>query len=319
MTRCTYSIEFIAEVKEHDRITYHSQVLPRVQGVENGYFGFIRPDGSLEESFEADLAKHESNCNEVLVCAKIDLFHWPHGSREKLAFYAALLYSRATQRRDFNEKNHHIIIKQMQEAANDWELLRDIATAMSKELRRPVREKVVRKGITKWLKEAQQPETAKNVFLSDLLRTTKLIASLVLQKRPWRVVKSPEGAEFATSDNPLVTFVALANGKLHPGYGFGKQEVVAAFPLAPHACLVMGNGWNTPRTLNANLLAELNEAIVGICDRYVYSRTRSDQVQAAVSQYAGTVRYGINAFLPIGIKLPEARQALRAHFGLAPE
>src|SRR6266581_33800 len=160
--------------KPHQRST-------SVQGVENGYFGFIRPDGSLEESFEADLAKHESNCNEVLVCAKIDLFHWPHGSREKLAFYAALLYSRATQRRDFNEKNHHIIIKQMQEAANDWELLRDIATAMSKELRRPVREKVVRKGITKWLKEAQQPETAKNVFLSDLLRTTKLIASLVLQ------------------------------------------------------------------------------------------------------------------------------------------
>src|SRR5581483_8586457 len=77
-----------------------------VQGVENGYFGFVRPDGSLEESFETELAQRENECNDVLVFAKSDLFHWPPGSREKLAFYAALLYSRATQRRQFSVTNY---------------------------------------------------------------------------------------------------------------------------------------------------------------------------------------------------------------------
>src|SRR5579871_2711118 len=85
-----------------------------VQGVENGYFGFMRPDGSLQEEFEEELARRENECNEVLVCAKSPLFYWPRGSKEKLAFYAALLYSRATQRRSFSEANYSKIIIQLE-------------------------------------------------------------------------------------------------------------------------------------------------------------------------------------------------------------
>jgi hypothetical protein len=47
------------------------------QGRQKGYFGFIAPDGTLEESFETVLAQHEDDCNDVLVCAKYDTFIGP--------------------------------------------------------------------------------------------------------------------------------------------------------------------------------------------------------------------------------------------------
>src|SRR5258708_2728264 len=77
-----------------------------VQGVENGYFGTVRPDGSLEESLEADLAEREKECGDAFVSAKSELFDWTStSSRNKIAFYAALLFSRATQRRTLSANN----------------------------------------------------------------------------------------------------------------------------------------------------------------------------------------------------------------------
>ena len=59
-----------------------------VQGAEKGYFGFVRPNGSLEESLEKDLADREEECGEVLACARSELFDWTSAaSRNKLACY----------------------------------------------------------------------------------------------------------------------------------------------------------------------------------------------------------------------------------------
>src|SRR5271169_3099437 len=86
-----------------------------VQGRENGYFGYYKPDGTVEESFETLLSGYENECNDLLVCAKFDTFHWPHGAREKLASYAALLYSRATQRRTYSAKQWTKILAELRE------------------------------------------------------------------------------------------------------------------------------------------------------------------------------------------------------------
>jgi hypothetical protein len=117
-----------------------------VQGKENGYFGFIRPDGSLEESFETVLAGRENECNEVLACAKSDLFHWPPGSCDKLAFYAALVHARATQRRDFSERNRKNVITQLRAASSDENLLKEIADALGRHFGEPVAVSYIRKG-----------------------------------------------------------------------------------------------------------------------------------------------------------------------------
>jgi hypothetical protein len=106
---------------------------------------------------------------------------------------------------------------------------------------------------------------------------------------------------------------------LHPGYGFRKEIVDAAFPLAPDACLLMGKAWRVSRNLDLAMLASLNEALISISDRYVYSKTYSDEINGLVQNYGGICRYGESAFMPIGLKLPTARQFLRMHFGLGME
>jgi hypothetical protein len=70
-----------------------------VQGRENGYFGFVRPDGTLEESLETRLAKLEKACQDTLVCAKSELFCWSSAHRNNLAFYASLLFQKGNGRR----------------------------------------------------------------------------------------------------------------------------------------------------------------------------------------------------------------------------
>lgn len=285
-----------------------------VQGREKGYFGFINSDGTLEESFEKTLADREDECNDVLVCARSELFHWPRGSQGKLAFYAALLYRRATQARTFSTTNWERILEQVQNAVADDELIKELADCLGKRLGTQVPSQTMQKVILDWIKEAQKPPAATNGFLSDLLEMSDYIASLLMKKQPWRVLRPPDGTEFVTTDNPLATFVPLANGMLHPGYGFRKTEAVAVFPLAPQACLVMGNAWPVPTNLNLANLTQLNETLITICDRYTYSRTLSQHIHETVQKSAGICRYGVNALMPVGLKMPTARDFLRMRF-----
>jgi hypothetical protein len=287
-----------------------------VQGRENGYFAYVKPDGTVEESFETVLANREKECNDVLQLAKSELYHWPSGSEEKLAFYAALLFRRATQQRSFSDSNWQKIVDDIRQAANDPEYIRQFALDLTYKRGVPVTEEILRDSITSFIEEATLPKSARNGFVSDLLEHVERGARQLLNKRPWRVLRPPEGMEFVTSDNPLVTFVPLGHGVLHPGYGFNKEFSDAAFPLAPNACLLMGHAWNVPKSLDKAALDHLNDALISISDCYVYSKTLSSEIQERVDKYGGTSRYGVNAFMPLGLKIPTARQFLRAHFGL---
>jgi hypothetical protein len=279
------------------------------QGRENGYFGFILPDGTLNESVESELAQREGECNEVLVCARSALFHWPSGSQDKIAFYAALLHSRATQARDFNAKNLTVAFNLMKEAASDETLIQEIAQKLG------VASDDIRKGLELWSARPPDRVAAKNAFLSSLTYNSELKSQMLLKKTPWRVLRPPQGGEFITSDNPLVTFIPLPNGKLHPGYGFNVKGSVSVFALAPDACLSMGP-WAVPNTLSEITLSELHEVVISIYDRYAYSKTNADAVQTLVANHAGEFRHGINALMSYGVKLPDARQIIRQRFGL---
>jgi hypothetical protein len=287
-----------------------------VQGRENGYFAFVHPDGTVEESFETVLAERENACNEVLELARSPMYHWPTGSEEKLAFYAAHLFRRATQQRTFSERNWQKIIDDMEQAAADPDYVRQTAADIKSKRGIPITDYMLRNSITNWIKEATEPKSARNSFISDLLEHAEQGAGLLLKKRPWRILRPPDGIEFVTSDNPLVTFVPLGNGVLHPGYGFRRTDADAAFPLAPDACLLMGNAWDVPTSLDKAATENLNDALISVSDWYVYSKTLSRETQERVDQYGGTSVYGVNAFMPLGIKIPLARQFLRTHFGL---
>lgn len=295
--------------KPHQRAT-------TVQGRENGYFAYVRPDGTEEESFEEALARREAQCNRVLEVARSPLYDWPRGSEEKLAFYAGLLFRRATQQRTFNEKNWRSIVEDLRQATNDPEYLRKTAADLRVKRDIPITEDMLRTSITNWIDEATQPEFARNSFLTHMIELAEHAGDTLLKKRPWRVLRPPDGTEFVTSDNPVVSFVPLGNGVLHPGYGFGQDRADILFPLAPDACLLMGRAWNVPTHLDKGAVDAVNNVIIDICDRYVYSRTFSNEIRPRVDQFGGSSRYGENAFRLLGVKVPLAREFLRTHFGL---
>lgn len=207
----------------------------------------------------------------------------------------------------------------------DKTLLANVTACYSKRFNQNFTEQEIHDLLLKAVLESRQPGAEKNQFLADLIDNTELIAKLILEKPIWEVWQTAEGLEFITSDNPLISAVHLPNGKFHPGYGFRKQEIVALFPLAPTACLAAGafargtKGIVGYRTVSAPVVNGINEAILGISDRYVYSKTRSEAVQENVDLYGGSIRYGINALMPVGIRLPsvaEAAAALRKACGI---
>lgn len=92
------------------------------------------------------------------------------------------------------------------------------------------------------------------------------------------------------------------------------MNVIAAFPLAPSACLVMGSNGPESISVDAGQVAKVNEIVVRACDRSVYSKTLSAEIRQHVDAFAGSTKYGETAFLlPMR---PSAKDFIRKVLGL---
>ena len=290
-----------------------------MQGVENGYFGYVNSDGTLEESLETQLADIEAECNAILPSTKSELFNWQsHAHRRIIARYVALLFQRATQARNVNEKQWEYIQKEFVKAVADDKFVGDLAISYGKRFNRDITLAEMRGHLQSNIEGMQRPSEAKNVFLEKLLLNTDFIQNILLDK-PWQVWTAPIDVEFVTSDNPLISFVRLNNEVLHPGWGFRRPGVIAAFPLAPTTCLAMGPTGPEFVRFDAEHVMKINELIIRLCDSFVYSRTRSEEIRKLVDTRAGTAKYGFTAFVPSGTEMPSIGAFLRHHLGLPPE
>jgi hypothetical protein len=291
------------------------------QGKQNGYFAVLQHDGSLEdEAPERAITDLENECNDVLFCARSELFDWSSSAhRKKLAFYTAFLYARATQRRSHSELVGKQVHAELAACAEDGRLMEEIANAINSTVRQEVfTPDSVRQLVLDRIQEDNRPAEINTHFVSNLRGLVDYFTGLLLQKR-WQMWRSAQGTEFITSDNPVVNFIPLEHGPFHPGHGFNKG--MTGFPLAPDACLVMGVPAGAPewRRVEGVTVELMNEALISICDRYVYSKNHSAEVDGTVQRYAGAFKYGKNALMPVGMKLPSAREFLRRQYGLPPE
>lgn len=290
-----------------------------VQGRKNGYFAFTKPDAGADESLEKDLADREDDCNDILASAKSFLFDWSLNHRNKLAFYMGMLHSRATQRREFTVSNWTRIIGEYCELIKDEQYIADLtAEYQTRFPHENVTTDAIRNRLAELANAFQKPEAAKNVFVRDVLNHAELIKQALLNK-PWQLWIAPAGAEFITSDNPVISFVPLRNGEFHPGHGFAKPETVIAFPLAPDVCLVIGVPGPYPvMRVNKDVqtLTKLNEVLIMLCDRYVYSKTLSEEIKKSVDQSAGMARYGLSAFVRVGEERPSVKDFFRRNLRL---
>jgi hypothetical protein len=67
--------------------------------------------------------------------------------------------------------------------------------------------------------------------------------------------------------------------------------------LAPTACLTVGVGGPEFQEVDAVTVTRMNEIVVRCCDRFVYSKTLGDGIQAMVNAFAHTSVPGENAFI----------------------
>ncbi len=118
-----------------------------------------------------------------------------------------------------------------------------------------------------------------------------------LVSKPWQVWLSPAHVEFVTSDDPLVTFLRITKDLWHPGHGFRVPNVVAAFPLAPSACLTMGIAGTAFQKVDQATVTRVNEIVVRCSDRFIYSKTRSGEIAQIVNDAARTSEPGKTAFM----------------------
>jgi hypothetical protein len=141
----------------------------------------------------------------------------------------------------------------------------------------------------------------RSTFVQDLQMHIEMGKEEML-KKSWQVWHAPDGTEFVTSDNPVVTFLRFFTQReeiWHPGYGFGTKNVMVAFPLAPNACLVMTDiPFRDARAkVEADTVRRMNEMLIRSCDRFVYSRTPSTWVAEFVEHCGATSIPGENAFI----------------------
>jgi hypothetical protein len=130
----------------------------KVQCRVNGYFGSVRPNGSLDESLETKLAELENECNDVLFCATSDLFDWSStANRNRLAFYAALLFCRATQKRNLTVRSWEKSHQDLSDLMLDTQYLEDMADHYSKETQQSISLPTFARGCSAWPCELTLP------------------------------------------------------------------------------------------------------------------------------------------------------------------
>ena len=281
---------------------YEREKVPRpsstkAQGYENGYFVFVHPNGTRDESFETYLANLENRCNDELVSAKSRLFDLSaliH--RTTLGFYIGLLFARSTTRRKFSAGNWAKLQEPFSQLEFDEDYVRDTAAHFSEVSGEPVATEQIRAMIRKQAETFTQKDMTGNTFIKDLLfHADTLKADLV--PRPWQVLAAPSGSEFVTSDNPVVTFLKLREDLWHPGHGFRKPGVVVAFPLAPKACLAVGVEGQEYQEVDTATVTRMNEIVISCSDRFVYSKTCSQEIENMVNTFGGWSVPGKTAFL----------------------
>lgn len=286
------------------------------QGYENGYFAFVKRNGTRDESFESKLAQLEARYSGALVCAKsrfCDLTSLAF--KNELGFYVGLLFARSTSRKKFSAVNWAKMQAPFAQLEFDEEYVSDAAAHYSQATGELVTPEEIRKIIRDQAATFTQKEMTGNTFISDLLFHADIL-KIELVPRPWQVLIAPAETEFVTSDNPVVTFIRPREDVWHPGHGYRKPGVVVAFPLAPTACLTVGFGGREFQEVDAATVTRMNDIIIRCCDRFVYSKTFDNGIQAKVNAAAHTSVPGENAFIGQLPGTQQIQEHLRKSIGI---
>jgi Protein of unknown function (DUF4238) len=208
-----------------------------------------------------------------------------------------------------DRKNWLEVNKQLDEMLQDAKYVQALARHFTERHKKRFSGKRVRNDIKNLIEKHTSADGVRNYFVEQVLGYAELIKNLLLAKRI-RIWRAPQGSQFVTSDNPLVSFIVMSNGRFAPGFGFNHKDTVGAFPIAPDACLLLGGDDPSERFyVDAKAVDEINWAIIGSADKYVYAKTEDPDIQKLSQEIIGTYRYGETSFIP-GRPLPHIKDMM---------
>jgi hypothetical protein len=173
----------------------------------------------------------------------------------------------------------------------------------------------VRDLILDQARQFSEKKTPQNAFVQELLTFTNMIREMLLSK-PWQIWHAPAGAEFVTSDNPLVTFVKLTPELWHPGHGLRIPNSFAAFPVCSSACVMIGTAGKEHERIDETTVNHVNEIVIRCSDSFVYSKMRSTKIAELVNKIGRTSVPGQTAFVGSMPDEDRIEEYLRRHMGI---
>lgn len=270
-------------------------------GKKNGYFAVKQKNGSSDESMEEILASLEARGAAILPLLSCETYVMSSRDQESLIGYIALAFARASARRDLSKKMFGYICDAYKELVADEVWLREQVKAYEYFTGVLTSPEQISGATKRVIQKMSDPEQANNGFVQGLLRLAEAIFT-DLRSKPWQVWEAPERSQFITTDNPVVTLKADTWGAFSPGWGFRTPGATAAFPLSPRCCLLIGDGipvgsryW---RKATLRDVSGVNQSLAMCMDRWAYAADHSSEIEDLVNRVGGSVRYGVNAFVP---------------------
>jgi hypothetical protein len=132
-------------------------------------------------------------------------------------------------------------------------------------------------------------------FVTRLQHRVNLFSDILLNK-PWQIWRVPDGKQFVTSDNPVMTFLTDDWGRYTVGHSLGKEGVVILLPISPAACIAAGIFGYADRMIAEADVLEVNKMIISGASRFAYSRDIDPHIDTLAQEFIGSVQYGVNAF-----------------------
>ncbi len=213
-----------------------------------------------------------------------------------MAEYWALMFVRASAAFEFHRTFWERSLPEMHERIHsDAKLRGQLIQRYSFLCGRPISEAELLGTYSRVIPSLRTEAEMRSHYIERMQYRTRLFSQILL-KKPWQVWLAPCGSEFVTCDSPVMTLRFDNWGRYYVGDGFGRDGVVALLPISPKACLFAGLQGYPTRLIDQHDVAEINNVVISSAARFVYSKTRNDNVDTVVQGRGGSIRYGVDAF-----------------------
>jgi len=289
--------------KKHGKLcVYERGSEPRIgtpysEAAERGFFVSRSEDGKLDDSqTETWTQRIEDNALDGIIYVLSPVFVWTRENRRQAAEYWALMFLRSTSFYDFHKNGSEDVFgAQMRRLNTDAEFRQKLVSHYSFLFGRPFTEGEILGSIGRAVETLLTPTELRSQYVQHLKRRVGIFSDILLAK-PWQIWEAPHDCEFVTCDSPVMTFRLDNWGQYFTGDGFAKEGSIILLPISPKACLTAGVQGPQCRHVPRNDVHEVNKIVISSSTRFVYSMTNDIGINRLVQQFAGSIRYGINAF-----------------------